>query len=246
MKHKLIPLLLLACAGYMELANAAIVLDRTRIIYPGGAKSISVNVINENKVLPYLAQSWLEDHKQQKISSPLVVLPPLQRVDPLQKSVVRIAAVHGIEGLPADRESLFYFNIREIPPKTDKSNVMQIAVQTRIKLFYRPESIVPERGAIWQDQVTFKKTATGMVANNPTPYYIIFSGFAHLKGKEKLVPFKDFNAITLLPKSTQRFSLGEAVPGEFIAAYINDYGGHIALGFKCNDGGLCKARIENK
>ncbi|WP_033137342.1 fimbrial biogenesis chaperone, partial [Aeromonas finlandensis] len=97
MKHKLTPLFLLACTGYMELANAAIVLDRTRIIYPGGAKSISVNVTNENKVLPYLAQSWLEDNKQQKISSPLVVLPPLQRVDPLQKSVVRIAAVHGIE-----------------------------------------------------------------------------------------------------------------------------------------------------
>ncbi|MEX6226452.1 fimbria/pilus periplasmic chaperone [Providencia hangzhouensis] len=36
-----------------------------------------------------------------------------------------------INELPQDRESLFYFNLREVPPKSDKDNVLQIALQTQ-------------------------------------------------------------------------------------------------------------------
>ncbi len=46
--------------------------------------------------------------------------------------------------LPQDRESLFYFNLREIPPRSDKPNSLQLALQTRIKFFYRPQSLVVE------------------------------------------------------------------------------------------------------
>ncbi|WP_250144345.1 fimbria/pilus periplasmic chaperone, partial [Escherichia coli] len=61
-------------------ADAAIALDRTRAIYVSDAKSISLNITNENKELPFLAQAWIENAQHQKIVSPLVVLPPLQRV----------------------------------------------------------------------------------------------------------------------------------------------------------------------
>ncbi|WP_223346554.1 fimbria/pilus periplasmic chaperone, partial [Escherichia coli] len=40
-----------------------------------------------------------------------------------------------------DRESLFYYNVREIPPKSGKANTLQIALQTRIKLFWRPKAL---------------------------------------------------------------------------------------------------------
>lgn len=46
-------------------ANAAIALDRTRIIYNGQDKSISLNISNENKTLPHLAQAWIENEQQQ-------------------------------------------------------------------------------------------------------------------------------------------------------------------------------------
>ncbi len=71
------------------------------------------------------------------------MLPPVQRVDANQKSIVRIASVPAIDSLPKDRESIYYFNLREIPPKSEKSNVMQIAVQSKIKLFYRPRPSCP-------------------------------------------------------------------------------------------------------
>ena len=45
--------------------QAAVSLDRTRVIYPGEAKSISLTIHNNNNSLPYLAQAWLEDEKGQ-------------------------------------------------------------------------------------------------------------------------------------------------------------------------------------
>ena len=164
---KLLSYTCLAVLGMTSLnVSAAIVLDRTRVVYPGGAKSISLNIKNENQKLPYLAQAWIEDTQGQKISSPFVILPPVQRVDANQKSIVRIASVPAIDSLPKDRESIYYFNLREIPPKSEKSNVMQIAVQSKIKLFYRPEAIIPERGAVWQDQVLITKQGTTLKVNN--------------------------------------------------------------------------------
>lgn len=132
----------LALLTAIPAAHAAISLDRTRAIYVGDAKSISLNIVNENKELPFLAQSWLENEQHQKITSPLVVLPPLQRVEAGERSVVRITKTPEADRLPQDRESVFYFNLREIPPKSSKTNVMQLALQTQIKLFTgrRPSS----------------------------------------------------------------------------------------------------------
>ena len=106
-----------------QAAQAAIALDRTRAIFEGTQKSISLNIRNDNTQLPYLAQSWLEDINGKKISDPLVVVPPVQRVEPGSRSQIRINATGGIAKLPQDRETAFYFNVREIPPRSSKQNV---------------------------------------------------------------------------------------------------------------------------
>ena len=129
-------------------AFGAIALDRTRVIYDGSQKSISLNVSNENRQLPYLAQGWIEDAQGNKVSSPLTVLPPVQRIEPGAKSQVKIQGLPAVNSLPQDRESLFYFNLREIPPRTDKPNTLQIALQTRIKLFYRPAALMNTTGSM--------------------------------------------------------------------------------------------------
>lgn len=60
--------------------------------------------------------------------------------------------------LPQDRESLFYFNLREIPPKSSKPNTLQLALQTRIKLFYRPAPLaVNPNDKPWQEKVTLTR-----------------------------------------------------------------------------------------
>ena len=77
--------------------------------------------------------------------------------------------------LPQDRESVYYFNLREIPPRTDKANTLQIALQTRIKLFYRPAAIVPSQQQLsnpWQQKLTLTRVGDQYRVNNPTPYYV--------------------------------------------------------------------------
>ncbi len=148
--------------------QAAVSLDRTRAVFNGANKSVSLNISNENKQIPYLAQAWLENASGKKITTgPLVVTPPVQRMEPGTKSVVRIMSTPGVASLPKDRESLFYFNLREIPPKSDKPNVLQIALQTRIKLFYRPEAIVQAPGAVWQDKLVLHRQAGDIVLKTP-------------------------------------------------------------------------------
>ncbi|MGP2706335.1 fimbria/pilus periplasmic chaperone, partial [Serratia marcescens] len=74
-------------------AQAAIALDRTRVIFDGSVQSVSLSVSNQNKQLPYLAQGWLEDEQGNKIQSPLTVLPPVQRIEPGKPSQVKIQAL---------------------------------------------------------------------------------------------------------------------------------------------------------
>ncbi|RDL27150.1 fimbrial biogenesis chaperone [Serratia fonticola] len=225
--------------------NAAIALDRTRAIYVGDVSSISLNIENQNKRLPFLAQSWIEDDKHQKISGPLVALPPLQRVEPGERSVVRITKTPAADSLPQDRESLYYFNLREIPPQSEKSNVIQLALQSQIKLFYRPKAIVLPKGENWQEKLVFNKTATGFTVENPTPFYVTLTSIAPKTLKEGGVMLKGFEPFMLAPKSSQTLTLSADYLNSFYVTYVNDYGGHPELNFVCN-GSICHSVPDKK
>lgn len=217
-------------------AKSAISLDRTRIIYDGKQNSISVNISNDNTQLPYLAQAWLEGNDNKKITNgPLVVTPPVHRLEPGAKSMVRISITPGTKSLPQDRESLFYFNLREIPPKSDKPNVLQLALQTKIKLFYRPESIKPGVNEIWQEKLVLHKTNNGYKIENPTPYFITIIGFGD---SEKGAREGKFESLMLEPKS-ERNIRADNYKTPWVT-YINDYGGRPSLQFNCT-GNICHA-----
>jgi len=223
-------------------AFAAIALDRTRVIYDGGQQSISLNVSNENKQLPYLAQGWIEDAQGNKITTPLTVLPPVQRIEPGAKSQVKVQGLPAVKALPQDRESLFYFNIREIPPRTDKPNTLQIALQTRIKLFYRPASLMNTTGAMtipWQEKITLSKQGDRYVVTNPTPYYVtLVDGSSTVKGQS----VKGFDPVMVEPKSTATLTASASALGNNpVLTYINDYGGRPQIQFSCSGGSNCKA-----
>ena len=129
---------------------------RSRVIFNEGEQAAIVTITNKSTTYPYLVQSWLEDAKGDKITSPLmVVLPPLQRVEANERNVLRIAKLPGTE-LPADRETVFYLNIREVPPKTDTPNTLQIALHTQMKLFYRPKAVQPARDEDWTLPMTLR------------------------------------------------------------------------------------------
>lgn len=159
--------------AWSQCAQSAINPDRTRVIMNSNEKTVSVTLTNENRTMPFLAQSWVED-AQGKRSNMLMVLPPLQRIDGGQKSQVRIMQVQGsgLDHLPKDRETLFWFNVREIPPKPDTENVLQLALQSRLKLFYRPVSVAKSSNDMSEKKLVVEREGEQLSLKNPTPYHI--------------------------------------------------------------------------
>ncbi|MVF05651.1 fimbria/pilus periplasmic chaperone [Serratia marcescens] len=223
----------------IQQAQAAIALDRTRVVFNGGDKSTSLSVSNENKQLPYLAQGWVEDAQGNKITTPLTVLPPLQRLEPGAKSQIKVQALPAANLLAQDRETLFYFNLREIPPKSEKPNTLQLALQTRIKLFYRPKALSSTEGAApWQEQLTLTKMGDKYQVNNPTPYYITIVDASNKPGA---VSAKGFEPVMVAPKGKEMLNVGVSALGNApVLTYVNDYGGRPQLQFNCS-GVECKA-----
>lgn len=242
MKMKNIIAATLLCALAPTSSIAAIALDRTRIVFDGGERSLSLNVSNENKQLPYLAQGWIEDDKGNKVTGPLTVLPPVQRIEAGSKSQIKVQVLPAANSLPQDRESLFYFNLREIPPRSDKPNTLQIALQTRIKLFYRPKALLLTPASMatpWQEKLTLTLQGNNYVVNNPTPYYVtLVDGSSSVKGQ----PVKNFEPLMVAPKSQGVLKSSSSELGNRpVLTYINDYGARPQLQFTCT-GGTCEAK----
>lgn len=232
-------ILLITSLTVSQSATAAIALDRTRIIFNGDSKSVSVNIRNDNEKQPYLAQAWVEDENGHKIQSPLMALPPLQRLEHGAKSLVKLQLAPGAETtLPQDKESLFYFNLREIPPRSQKSNVLQLALQTRVKLFYRPDALVNTQGSAqtpWQEKLELTRRGDRYRISNPTPYYITLVAAEN----------SSLKPLMLAPRSSADLGVSAKTMGKRPRiAYINDWGGRPVLTFDCH-ASICKVS-ENK
>jgi P pilus assembly chaperone PapD len=232
----------LACLLTVQHAMAAVSLDRTRIVFNGDDKSVSLSISNQNEHLPYLAQAWIENENDERINSPLTVVPPIQRLEPRNNSQVKIQGLPTLKQLPQDRETIFYFNLREIPPRSDKANTLQIALQTRIKLFYRPAALAQPTASSaspWQEQLTLTRQGDQYVVNNPTPYYItLIDASDRVNGKS----VDAFEPLMLAPLSQAPLSVGAKVLGARpVLTYVNDYGGRPQLQFECA-GAECSAK----
>ncbi|QHF28041.1 fimbria/pilus periplasmic chaperone [Pseudomonas sp. R32] len=233
------------CAAQTSLA--AVSLDRTRVIFTGSEKSVSLSVSNQNTQLPYLAQAWIENEQAEKISSPLVVVPPIQRLDAGANSQVKIQGLPELGQLPQDRESLFYFNLREIPPRSDQPNTLQIALQTRVKLFYRPAAIAPRSGVNqtpWQEQLTLTRQNDRYLVNNPTPYYVtLIDATSNLKAASA----NDFKPLMIAPRGQLDLGVSSKALGDKpVLTYVNDYGGRPQLQFNCAAGTCTASPVASK
>ncbi|NIG46424.1 fimbria/pilus periplasmic chaperone [Enterobacter sp. Acro-832] len=222
-------------------AHAALTVDRSRLVYNEGEKSVSVNVTNRNENDPYLAQAWLENEQEEKTTGQLMALPPVQRVEPGAKTLVRLQTLSDVSSLPSDRESVFYFNLREIPPKSDKANTLTLALQTRLKVFYRPKGLMvdPMLDTVpGTETLTLTRQGDKYVVNNPTPYHFSFvEARSSLKGKG----IENFEPEMVAPKGTVTLKPSASALGNSpVLMFVNDYGSQRLLPFSCS-GNICKA-----
>ncbi len=193
-------------------AHAGVVTGGTRLIYSGEKKESSLSLTN-NDTTPYLIQSWVETNNG---SSPFLLTPPLFRLESEQQTRLRVIYSGG---LPENKESMFWMNIKAIPSSQAKAgaNTLQIAIKTRIKLIYRPKSVAGTPEMV-TEQLRWLRNGNMLQVTNPTAFYM---NFAEVKvgGTE----VKDANWVA--PGATARFELPRGSTGSLQWKLINDYGG---------------------
>ena len=123
--------------GLQWAANANVMLSGTRVILGEKDRETSLPMRNTG-TSPFVVQAWV-DAGEGKNKTPLIVTPPLSRLDPGKENLLRIMRVGG--ELPIDRESAFWLNVKEIPQTPNQENVLQVAIRSRLKLFYRPSGL---------------------------------------------------------------------------------------------------------
>ncbi|MEX6256654.1 MULTISPECIES: fimbria/pilus periplasmic chaperone [Providencia] len=216
----------------MQSAYAAIALDRTRVIYNENDKSVSMGLTNEHSTSPYLAQAWIENDNNEKVTSPFIVTPPVHRIEANSKSQIKIQSLPAISQLPKDRESIYYLNVREIPPRSEKANVLQIALQTKIKIFYRPITImIKERMEFipQENNIKIVKRGADYLVKNPSPYFLSITKLK--KGNTDVTNFEPVMIAPFDESSLGKVSRGLGSMPTLV--YLNDFGGAVDLKFSC-------------
>ena len=168
---------------WMGSAQASVVITGTRVIFPGDSREVTVRLMNDGDA-PALVQAWIdtgnEKEAPEKISVPFVLTPAMFRLEAGKGQSLRLIQTQ--ESLPAGRESLFWLNVLEIPPKpnateSEGKNLLQFAIRSRLKLFYRPAKLSGDPTKA-PGLVTWKIVADGqgyaLEAHNSTPYHITF------------------------------------------------------------------------
>ncbi len=178
--RRILSLALLSLGFAGTSCHASIVLDGTRIIYPGGDREVSIRLTN-NGAQPVVAQAWLDDGEAQgnpnRIKAPFILMPPLARIDAGKSQTLRL--MYAGDPLPQDRESVYYLNVLEIPPKPAArergESVVQVALRSRVKVFFRPTELGDEPVQPYA-QLNWKLLHEGrgwtLEGSNPTPYHV--------------------------------------------------------------------------
>ncbi|HHA1389657.1 TPA: molecular chaperone [Enterobacter ludwigii] len=197
-------------------SHAGVVINGTRLVYQGDKKESSLGLSNPDAT-DYLVQSWVDSGGKNPAKAPFLITPPLFRLDAKEDNVLRVVRTGG--NLPEDRESLYWLNIKAIPSSkhVEGVNTLQIAINTRIKLLYRPSAITGKPEAV-ADKLQWHREGHDLVVNNPTPFYMNFQTVMFNGHKVD-------KATWAVPKTETHFALPDNASGSTVTySIITDYG----------------------
>lgn len=237
--NRIIPLVLVAAAALTVSPEAAagIVVDGTRIVYPVAKREVTINIRNPGAT-PSLVQAWLDagdpNAKPGEAQVPFVLTPPLFRIDPAKVQSLRLVYTH--DPLPQDRESLFWLNVLDIPPRSaadsDRPNQLELAFRHRMKVFFRPRGLAGSAGDA-PERLTWKLLSkegklVAIKVSNPTAYHVSLIAIAAATVGHAV----KIKADMVDPFASRSFD----VPGQIAAPagavaleywFVNDYGGDV-------------------
>lgn len=222
-------------------AHANVIISGTRVIFPAKSGEVTVRLTNQNAA-PALIEAWIDNGDPQstpdKVNTPFLITPPLFRMESNHDQSLRILFTHSDQPLPSDRESVFWLNVLEVPPKPNSlqfqdKNYLQLAIRSRLKLFYRPDGL-PGDPLKAPSRLSFKAIqaagSAALTVHNPTPYYVSIGqmsvnvgGTSHKVDAGMVAPLSDLQLA--IPDLKQAPSVGSMVQYDC----IDDYGADVAL-----------------
>lgn len=220
-------------------AQAGIIINTTRVIYPAEDKEVSFGVHNTGSG-EILVQSWLEPSAEHSDASnlPFVITPALARLSGDGRQLLRV--IYAGHDMPRDRESVLWLNVQEIPQAVAE-NALQVAIRQRIKLFFRPQGLV---GDVADAPEKLRWTLAGdntVQVDNPGPYHVSMVRIAGQRGSAQLL---NQDSQMIAPGQSLKFALASAVDSaglnlSFIS--INDFGGQVAYQATLKTGTVAQA-----
>jgi len=210
--------LLLACP-----ARAVVNVDKTRLIFNEGEISQTLNLKNGDEN-PVIVQIW-SDEGDMMLSpdiskTPLIALPPVVKMYPGEMRSIRVMLTSRAS-LTADRESLYWLNIYQIPAlaksaeKAERKVVLPLRI--RLKIFVRPAGVAAPRAEEVQ-KLRFVAQGNALKVVNPQPWFVNM----RLSVGDKL----RVDDVVVAPQSQQTIPLNAPLaPGEKVSfEVLNDNG----------------------
>ncbi|WP_338523176.1 molecular chaperone [Pseudomonas batumici] len=219
--------LALLLSAHVPSGQAALAINATRVVFDSDKRSVALIVSNPSRST-YAVQTWVNTASDDTTTAvPFIASPPLFRLNPGKEQQVQINGLPA--SLPKDRESLFYFNVQEIPQAAPtQDNVLNVALRTRIKLFYRPVELKDNPVARLKELQWSLRQVAGqprLVVHNPTPFHVSFSRIEITAGGQRQNP----RTISMVePFAEQSYALDTPPRGsdwQVVFSAINDYGG---------------------
>lgn len=165
-----------------QAAHAGLVASSTRMIYQPESRERTLMLANTNDY-PVVVQTWVDngdvDSTPDQAEAPFMVLPAVFKMQSGAAQALRI--INKGDNLPTDRESVYWLNLYEIPPKTrrnaDAHAQVAMAMNTQMKIFYRPNGLAPKPDEAMK-KVSFilqkQNKEYVLTIDNPTPYHVSF------------------------------------------------------------------------
>ena len=181
---KLFTVGLLAFVSLAGTVTAGVRPQLTRIVAYAQERETPVEVINDSQE-SYMVQAWLEDLRGNDHDIPLVLTPPVMKLEGKKQGRLRLVVLRG--AIAQDRESAYWLSLQEIPPKAESANKLVIAIRSRLKVFVRPDGLnsAGARDAVGKIRWSLEKEGNNvwLKASNPTPYYVSFARLTVGAGK---------------------------------------------------------------
>lgn len=224
MKKYFLPFLVFILA---QPTYASVQLSVNRLICQASNPDCTMTLKNDDN-RSYLIQSWLDVTGNPALTGkriPFVVTPPLFRMPPKSENVVQL--VYNDSGLPKNKESLLWLNIKSIPALNDgeslTKNKMLIAVSNRIKVFYRPQGLNGSAAAALKDLKWERGERNQVRAVNSSSYYVVLNHIS-LNGNEVKISIETNNTV-VAPGGEQTFLLEEGGAASVAIKWsgINDF-----------------------